>query len=147
MRQILLYGLVLGVLLLFMQYFKYRLVFIQHAESVYTGLVAAVCCVAGIWAGQKLAQRWGKKTEAVLVQPSVVNTIFPNEKSATEWGLTSREFEVLQCIAAGLSNQEIAEKLFLSLNTVKTHTSNLFAKLDVQRRTQAVQKAKELGII
>ena len=62
-------------------------------------------------------------------------------------GLTPRELEVLQLIAQGLSNQEIADRLFLSLNTVKTHTSNVFSKLDVQRRTQAIQKAKELGLL
>lgn len=146
MRQIFLYGLVLGVLLLFMQYFQYRLVFIQHAESVYTGLVAAVCCIAGIWAGSKIAQKWHKKPEISAVQPDASVPV-PNEKALAERNITAREYEVLQLIAEGLSNQEIAERLFLSLNTVKTHTSNLFAKLDVQRRTQAIQKAKELGIL
>ena len=69
------------------------------------------------------------------------------EKALSDWNITPREYEVLQLIAQGLSNQEIAERLFLSLNTVKTHTSNVFSKLDVQRRTQAIQKAKELGLL
>lgn len=142
MRQILLYGLILGALLVFMQFIQYRLVFMQHAESVYTGLVAVVCCIAGIWGGHKIASKWNKKPgEPVrFAEP-------PNEKVLADLNITPRELEVLQLIAEGLSNQEIADRLFLSLNTVKTHTSNVFSKLDVQRRTQAIQKAKGLGLL
>jgi len=145
MRQILLYGLILGLLLAFMQFIQYRLVFIQHAESVYTGLVALVCCIAGIWAGHKIAAKWNQKP----AEPAsdVPATALPDEKVLAELNITPRELEVLQLIARGLSNQEIAGHLFLSLNTVKTHTSNVFSKLDVQRRTQAIQKAKELGLL
>ena len=146
MRQILLYGLVLGLLLLLMQYFQYRLVFIQHAESVYTGLVALVCCIAGIWAGHKIAAQWNAKPESPALQEQSP-TILPDEKMLARLNITPRELEVLQLIAQGLSNQEIADRLFLSPNTVKTHTSNVFSKLDVQRRTQAIQKAKELGVL
>ena len=201
MRQILLYGLILGLLLAFMQFIQYRLVFIQHAESVYTGLVALVCCIAGIWAGHKIASKWNPQSaepaplvpatavpdEKVLARwnitprelevlqliaqglsnqeiagrlflslwnpqsaepaPLVPATAVPDEKVLARWNITPRELEVLQLIAQGLSNQEIAGRLFLSLNTVKTHTSNVFSKLDVQRRTQAIQKAKELGLL
>jgi ATP/maltotriose-dependent transcriptional regulator MalT len=70
-----------------------------------------------------------------------------NEALLAQTGISKREYEVLELMAQGLSNQEIAEKLFVSLNTVKTHTSNLFVKLDAKRRTQAIQKAKELGLI
>lgn len=143
MRQIVLYGLVLGVLQLCMQYFQYRLVFIQHAESVYTGLVAVVCCIVGIWAGNEIASKW----KAKHAHADAVSEKIPNEKTLAALNITPREYEVLQLIANGLSNQEIAGQLFLSLNTIKTHTSNLFSKLDVQRRTQAIQKAKELGLL
>ena len=144
MRQIILYSISLALLLLFMQYFHYRLVFIRHTESVYTGLVAVVCCIAGIWAGNKIAGKWNRKHEASA--PEIKPRAF-NEKNLSALNITPREYEVLQLIAEGLSNQEIAERLFLSLNTVKTHTSNVFSKLGVQRRTQAIQKAKELGIL
>ena len=144
MRQIILYSISLALLLLFMQYFHYRLVLIRHTESVYTGVVALVCCAAGIWAGNQIAGKWNRKQPAVVPekeQPA------PDEKALAALNITPREYEVLQLIAEGLSNQEIAERLFLSLNTVKTHTSNVFSKLDVQRRTQAIQKAKEMGIL
>jgi DNA-binding NarL/FixJ family response regulator len=142
MRQILLYGLILGLLLVFMQFIQYRLVFMQHSESVYTGLAAVVCCIAGIWGGHKIASKWnGKQEQPARLAPA------PDEKVLADLNITPRELEVLQLIAEGLSNQEIANRLFLSLNTVKTHTSNVFAKLDVQRRTQAIQKAKELGVL
>ncbi|MBL7782959.1 MAG: response regulator transcription factor [Saprospiraceae bacterium] len=145
MRQIIIYGIALGLLLLSMQYFRYRLLFIQHAESMYTGLVALVCCGVGIWAGSKVAGKWKKKQEGAPPQAAV--PLLSAEKALSDWNITPREYEVLQLIAQGLSNQEIAERLFLSLNTVKTHTSNVFSKLDVQRRTQAIQKAKELGLL
>lgn len=70
-----------------------------------------------------------------------------NETELQRLGISKREHEVLELIAKGLSNQEIADKLFVSLNTIKTHTSNLFLKLEVSRRTQAIQKAKELRLI
>ncbi len=146
MRQILLYGLILGLLLAFMQFIQYRLVFIQHAESVYTGLVAVVCCIAGIWAGHKIAGKWNRQAEEPAPFMSAT-VLVPDEKALAELNITPRELEVLQLIAQGLSNQEIAGRLFLSLNTVKTHTSNVFSKLDVQRRTQAIQKAKEMGLL
>lgn len=145
MRQIILYGIVLGLLLLSMQFFRYRLLFMQHAESMYTGVVALVCCAVGIWAGSKVAHQWKKKPEGSTEQ--VVSPLITPEKALADRNITPREYEVLQLIAQGLSNQEIAERLFLSLNTVKTHTSNVFSKLDVQRRTQAIQKAKELGLL
>lgn len=142
MRQIVLYSISLALLLLFMQYFQYRLVFIRHTESVYTGLVAVVCCIAGIWAGNKIAGKWKHPVSVTETAPQA-----QHGKTLSDLNITPREFEVLQLIAEGLSNQEIAERLFLSLNTVKSHTSNIFSKLDVQRRTQAIQKAKELGIL
>ncbi len=142
MRQILLYGLILGALLFLIQYAQYRLVFVQHAESAYTGVIAAICCAAGIWAGVVLTRRYQRKSNARLLA-----AIHNHPPVQAESSLTPRELEVLQLIAQGLSNQEIAGHLFLSLNTVKTHVSNVFAKLDVQRRTQAIQKAKQLGLL
>jgi two-component system, NarL family, response regulator LiaR len=148
MRQIILYGLILGALFLLLQYIQYRLLFLQHAESIYTGVVAAICCIAGIWAGVVLTRKFQKKAVPDLEQIQQVLPAFSsNEKSILAFNLSQRELEVLQLMADGLSNQQIADALFISLNTVKTHTSNVFSKLDVQRRTQAIQKAKALELI
>lgn len=148
MRQILLYGLILGASLFLIQYMQYRLVFMQHTESLYTGIVAALCCVAGIWAGITLTRRWQGQPAAIPPPEMQETSTFTRDEAAlARFNITPRELEVLKLIAQGLSNQEIAEKLYLSLNTVKTHTSNVFAKLDVQRRTQAIQKAKESGLL
>ena len=148
MRQIVLYGLVLGALFLLLQYIQYRLLFIQHAESIYTGVVAAICCAAGIWAGVALTRKFQKKAAPDLEPTQQVSPAFSsNEKSILAFNISQRELEVLQLMADGLSNQQIADALFISLNTVKTHTSNVFSKLDVQRRTQAIQKAKALELI
>lgn len=141
MRRIILWAMALGLLLMLMQYAQYRLLLMRHTEGAYTGLAALVCIAVGIWAGRKwvtaLPGSAEEKTEPVLSDAAPV----------TAHPLTQREWEVLQLMAQGLSNQEIAAALFVSLNTVKTHTSNIFSKLDVQRRTQAVQKAKVMGIL
>lgn len=142
----LLYGVVLGLLLTAMQFFQYRLVIYDHATEWFVALVAATFTALGLWAGKKLTGR----------NPAVLNPTsdpakthdFPHDETAlTRLGLTPREWDVLQLIAQGLSNQEIADRLFVSLNTVKTHAANVFSKLGVQRRTQAIQQAKSLGLL
>jgi DNA-binding NarL/FixJ family response regulator len=145
MRQIILYGIVLGGLLLSMQFFRYRLLFMQHAESMYTGVVALVCCAVGIWAGSKVANHWKKKPEGSTEQ--LVSPHVTPEKALADRNITPREYEVLQLIAQGLSNQEIANTLFISLSTIKTHNQSLFVKLDVKRRTQAIERARALRVI
>lgn len=105
----------------------------------YLGVVALVFTSVGIWAGLKLTR---PKTKVV-----VQSTFIFNEEECNRLGISKRELEVLELMAQGLSNQEIADKLFVSLNTVKTHSANLFIKLDAKRRTQAVQRAKDLQLI
>lgn len=139
---ILLYGLALGLLLAALQFFQYRLVVMEHAEEWYIGLIALLFTGLGIWAGGKLTRK-----KPADDSPVVTMTFRPKEETLEKLGITPREFEVLELIAQGLSNQEIADRLFVSLNTVKTHTSNVFSKLAAQRRTQAIQKAKELGLL
>ncbi len=147
MRRIILYSIVLGLLLVLMQYVQYRFLFIRRADSVYTGIVAAVCCAAGIWGGWRwnYARRHTPAPELPLNLPNSAGT--NTEAVIARLGLTPREVEVLQYLSKGLSNQEIADAMFVSLNTVKTHISNVFSKLDVQRRTQAIQKVKSLGLL
>ncbi len=138
---ILLYGLSLGLLLAALQFSQYRLLTQGNAEKWYIGLVAALFAAIGIWAGKKLIQKNDP-------QPAFIVPEFrPKEEVLERLGITPRELEVLEQMALGLSNQEIADKLFVSLNTVKTHSSNVFSKLDAIRRTQAIQRAKEIGLI
>jgi len=114
--------------------------------EIYGGLTALVFAILGIWLGLKLT----RKEEVVVVKEIAVLTAQPfalNEERLRELSITKRELEILELIAQGMSNREIAEKLFVSENTVKTHSSRLFDKLSAKRRTQAVQIGKELGLI
>lgn len=138
---ILLYGLSLGLLLAALQFSKYRLLTFGNAEAWYTGLVALLFAVLGIWAGRQLTRK--TKPNVPKNEPS----FRPKAALLEQLGITPRELEVLEQMALGLSNQEIADKLFVSLNTIKTHSSNVFSKLGVQRRTQAIQRAKSLGLL
>jgi NarL family two-component system response regulator LiaR len=137
---ILLYGSVLALLLFFLKYIEYQYLVRDLSLEFYLGVIAVLFTVVGIWAGLKITKRR-------IVPIAADNNFVVNEDLLKRLGISKREYEVLEWIARGLSNQEIADKLFVSLNTVKTHSSNLFLKLDVKRRTQAVQKAKELHLI
>lgn len=139
---VLLYGLSLGLLLAALQFSQYRLLALSDAEHWHIGLVATLFAGLGIWAGLK----WNRSVKQPL-NFSPEPALRPKTEQLERLGITPRELEVLEQMALGLSNQEIADKLFVSLNTIKTHTSNLFSKLDVQRRTQAIQQAKALGLI
>ncbi len=113
--------------------------------EVYAGVIAIVFTATGIWAGSKLLP---PKTKEVMIPIEVAVTDFTlNESALKNSGLSSRELEVLQLMAMGYSNQEIADKIFISISTVKSHVAGIFLKLDAKRRTQAIQKAKELSII
>lgn len=125
---------------------EYRFLIIGHSLEIYGGLIAVVFAALGIWLGLKLT----RKEEVVVVrevQVPATETFVFNELKQLELGITKRELEILGLIAGGLSNREIAEKLFVSENTVKTHSSRLFDKMSVKRRTQAVQMGKEVGLI
>ena len=138
-RTIILYGLALAALLFLMQWLQFGFIIRDLSLEFYLGVVAVIFTGIGIWAGLKLTQ---PKTKVV------VQTDFSfNEAECNRLGISKRELEVLQLMAKGFSNQEIADKLFVSLNTVKTHSSNLFIKLEVKRRTQAIQRSKELMLI
>jgi NarL family two-component system response regulator LiaR len=144
-KQILIYGGSLALLLLLLRWLELRFVIIDHAFEIYIGAIALIFTVLGIWLALKLMK---PKTVVVEKQVYIANTDFTlNETELERLGISRRELEVLELMSLGLSNQEIAEKLFVSLNTVKTHTSKLFEKLDVKRRTQATEKAKRLGLV
>lgn len=145
-RTIWLYGLALAILTIVLKGLEYRYYLRDLRVEFYVGLVAALFTGLGIWVGLKLTRPKGKLPEADP-QPEPGEVFRVNQQQLDALSISTREYEVLQLIAAGHSNREIAEQLFISTNTVKTHSSNLFSKLDVRRRTQAVQRAKELGII
>ncbi len=137
-RTVIFYGLTLAVLVFLLKYLEYRLFVRDLSIEFYVGLVALFFTGLGIWAGFKLTRK-----QVVIVGPEFIL----NESELQRLGISKREHEVLELMAQGLSNQEIGDKLFVSLNTIKTHSSNLFLKLEVNRRTQAVQRAKELRLI
>lgn len=146
-RTILIYGLALAVLTFVLKVLEYKFFIRDLSMEVYIGLVALFFTAVGIWVATKIIQR---KTETVIKEVEVVvraEDFVLNEKEMERLGISPREYDVLELMSDGLSNQEIADKLFISLNTVKTHSTNLYVKLDVKRRTQAVQRAKELQLI
>jgi len=124
---------------------EYRFLVIERSLEIYGGLVALLFASVGIWLGLKFTRT--RETVVVKEVPVPVREFVMDQTRLQELGITAREFEILELIAGGLSNREIAEKLFVSENTVKTHSSRLFDKLSAKRRTQAVQIAKELRLI
>jgi DNA-binding CsgD family transcriptional regulator len=162
-RHVLIYGVVGGILIVALQWSEYRFVVIEHSIEIYGALVAAIFATLGIWLGLKLTrprERIVVKEVPVEVQVEVpVEVLVPgpptaaavafvrDERRREELTITPREIEILELIAQGLSNREIAEKLFVSENTVKTHSSRVFDKLGAKRRTQAVQFGKEFGLL
>jgi two-component system, NarL family, response regulator LiaR len=137
-KTILLYGLAMAALTGILKFIEYRFFVRDLSLEFYLGAVAVLFTAVGVWAGMKLTRR-----KVVVADPGFKF----NEAELQRLGISKREYEVLKLMAQGLSNQEIADKLFVSLNTVKTHSSNLFMKLDARRRTQAIHRAKELGLL
>jgi NarL family two-component system response regulator LiaR len=147
-KDILVWGLVGGVLIALLKLLEYRFLLAEHSVAIYGGLIAAVFAAVGIWLGLKLTK--GRTTEKIVFKEVRVPADGPfvlNTARVEALGITRRELEILELIAAGLSNREIATRLFVSENTVKTHSSRLFDKLNAKRRTQAVQIAKDEGLI
>ena len=147
-RTVLLYGLLGGVLVALLKAVEYRYLVIEHSLELYGGIVALVFAVVGIWLGQRLTRERVVSREVRVEVPVARSGPFVRDQArVAELGLTPRELDILEAMAAGLSNKEIAERLFVSENTVKTHAARLFSKLSARRRTQAVQLAKEAGLI
>jgi NarL family two-component system response regulator LiaR len=146
MRDVVVYGVCGGVLIAVLKLTEYRFLVVEHSVEIYGGLVAATFAVLGIWLGLKLT----RTRERIVVKEVPVSTGEPfvaDERKREDLGITRRELEILGLIAQGLSNREIAGKLYVSENTVKTHSSRVFDKLGAKRRTQAVQFGKEFGLL
>lgn len=135
-RYIIFMGLLLAVGIALIKTVEYYYFSYKITTDIYVGFIAVIFLVLGIYLGIK----YGKKR-------NVTNVPVEPVKLPQELELSGREMEVLQEIAQGHSNQEIADKLFVSLNTIKTHTNNIYSKLGVNRRTQALEKARKLNII
>lgn len=146
MKRVLLYALVGGVLITLLKLIEYQHFVRAYPAELYGGLIALIFTVVGGYLGL----RWTGKKEVIVVKEVRVRDGGPftlNVDKLKELAITPREHEILGLIAEGLSNREIGERLFVSENTVKTHSSRLFEKLSVNRRVQAVQKGKDLGLI
>jgi NarL family two-component system response regulator LiaR len=150
-RHVVIYGLVGGLLITLLKWAEYRFLVIGHSIEIYGGLVAATFAVLGIWLGLRLTRLEPKivMREVPIVKEVPVPTepFVPDGKKREDLGITRRELDVLELIAQGMSNREIAEKLYVSENTVKTHSSRVFDKLGAKRRTQAVQLGKDFGLL
>lgn len=133
-KTIIIYSVLLLLLLFSLKFIEYKFFIGSLSVEIYIGIIALASTVLGIWIGHNITN---KKRSAANINTQAIN----------ELEISSRELEVLELMVAGFSNQEIADKLFISLSTVKTHSSNLFSKMDVKRRTQAIQKALELQLV
>jgi DNA-binding NarL/FixJ family response regulator len=140
-RTILICGLLGGVLIAVLRWSEYQFLVIDHSVEIYAALVAAVFAGLGIWLGVRMT-----RPKAAVAEPAG-SAFVPDDKKRDDLGITRREMEILELVAQGLSNREIAEKLFVSENTVKTHCSRAFDKLGARRRTEAVLMGKKLGLL
>jgi len=135
------YGIILAVLVVALRIIEYNYLMRNLTIEIYVGVIAVFFTFIGIWLGVKLIN---KPRPDIL---SSYENFEINRETLKSLGISEREKEVLWAMAQGLSNKEIAAKLFVSLNTIKTHSTNLYGKLNVSRRTQAIQKARKLNLI
>lgn len=146
LKHIILYALILAILVFLLKWLQWKFLIVDNAIDIYVGLIAVFFTALGIWVATQLV---GNKVQIIKREPHVAQ---PNEfkidtRELEKLNLTSREYEVLQLLTKGYSNAAIAESLFLSVSTIKTHVSNLLTKLGVKSRTQAIEKSKRLKLI
>jgi DNA-binding CsgD family transcriptional regulator len=147
-RFIILYGFSLAILIFALKWLQWKFLIIDYSLSIYIGLIAVFFTILGVWVATQLVK---PKIKTVVVEKEVHviqhEEFTINETELKKLDLSSREYEVLKLLARGYSNSDIAKNLFLSVSTIKTHVSNLFVKMEVKSRTQAIEKAKRLRII
>lgn len=147
MNKIVIYGLALAAMLLLMKWMEYQFLILDHALDLYIGGIAILFTALGVWLAIKLSK---PEKETIIIErevPAPKVPFTPSDEAVEQKGLSARELEVLQHMASGMSNAQIADKLFVSVSTVKTHSSRIFEKLEVSRRTEAVNVARKFGII
>lgn len=149
MKKWILYGAGLAIAAIALQLLQYKMVIINHSLELYGVALAIIFTIAGLVLGKKLT-----RPKEIIIEKTIASTggatnvVFTvDEQLLRKLNISKREYEILELISRGYTNQQIADEAYISLNTVKTHTSNLFLKLDVSRRTQAVVKARELSLI
>ncbi len=147
-KELVSYALAMAGLMLLLRWLEFRFLILQHQYEIYVGLIAVFFLLFGIWVANKITK---PKEKTIIIEKEIRVTsndafIF-NETELLERKISKRELEVLTLMAEGLSNNEIAEKLFVSVNTIKTHSAKLFEKLEVKRRTQAIETAKKLQLL
>jgi DNA-binding CsgD family transcriptional regulator len=130
------YGAALAIAAFGLQWLEYRVWARSHAGPIYVALIAAAFLALGIWVGRRLFHR----------EPRT-GPFSPNERAQSSLRITGREREILELLADGRSNKEIAARLGVSPNTVKTHVASLYEKLKVARRTQAIRLARDLRLV
>ncbi len=147
-RQIIIYGISLAILIILLKWLEVRFIIIDNQLELYAGTIAVIFTGLGIWLTLKLRK---PKIQTIVIEKEVFainkNGFTTNQEEVRKLNISKRELEVLQLMAEGLSNQEIAARLFVSLNTIKTHSAQIFEKMEVKRRTQAIDMAKRLSII
>ena len=162
-RHVFVYGTLMAFLVFVLKWLQWKYLVTDYSLEIYIGLVAVFFTILGIWVATQLTRSVTKTVivekevhvaqpiiETVIVEKEIYKAVLPDsvidEAELRKLNLTSREYEVLQLLTRGKSNAEIAEHLFLSVSTVKTHVSNLFVKMDVKSRIQAMEKARRLRI-
>lgn len=147
-QHIILYGFCAAILIFVLKWLQWKYLIVDSSLDIYIGLIAVFFTILGVWVATHLVK---PKIQKVVVEKEVYipqpDEFTINETELKKLNLTSREYEVLQLLAKGHRNAEIAEELFLSVSTVKTHVSSLLEKMDVKSRTHAVTKAKKLRVV
>lgn len=151
-KSLMLYGSLLAVLVFVLKWLQWKFLIVDNSIEIYIGLIAVFFTILGIWVATQLVKpKIETITETVIIEKEIYVPQQPafsiNQKELERLNLSSREYEILQLLAKGYSNADMAGNLFLSLSTIKTHVSNLYFKMDVKSRTQAIEKAKRLKII
>ncbi len=137
----------MAILLLLLRWLEFRFLILEHQYEIYIGIISVFFLLFGIWLATEITK---PKVETIVVEKEIrvsIDNFILNETELLQRNISKRELEVLTLMAQGFSNQEIAEKLFVSLNTIKTHSAKLFEKLEVKRRTQAIETAKKLQLL
>lgn len=147
-----LYGSLLAVLVFVLKWLQWKFLIVDNSMEIYIGLIAVFFTILGIWVATQLVKpKIETITETVIIEKEIYvpdpAAFSINQKELEKLNLSGREYEILQLLAKGYSNADMAGNLFLSLSTIKTHVSNLYFKMDVKSRTQAIEKAKRLKII
>ena len=147
-KAIIIYSISLAFLLFFLKWLELRFIIFDHSLEIYIGFIAIIFTGLGIWLALKLTK---PKIKTLVIEKEVYinrnENFVLNTSLISQLELSKRELEILNLMAQGHSNEEIAAKIFVSLSTVKTHNQNLFEKLDVKRRTQAIEKARSVNLI